>query len=418
MVRTRNIVFTAIYLLMAGASVQVLGQVPERTFGSKIRESNHLLELATQEFQKENYQQALELLNQSLQYKSDNIQAYFTRALVKQKIEDPQGALVDYQIVLLLDSTYREAAFHRAKLRYQQADYQRSIDDFKKVLSMGSSGTQQVFFKGTPINQEGEVAISGITTTYSMDADIYNYIGLCHQSMNQHHQAIDAFNLALELNPNDANYAVNRGLSYAAVSNSQKAIDDFEYALKKEPGHAVAQFNLTRELETSGNLNISAYDQIIDDNPEFASAYVNRAMAKLHANDLQGALEDYNSAISIDAHDPVLYVNRGLAREKADLLPAALSDYNHAIALNPTEVVAFRSRGRVLFKMNEYQLAIEDLNEAIKLDPGFGGAYFNRALIHQKMGHINNTCQDLQTAMGLGIENAAKAIDQYCPDAQ
>jgi hypothetical protein len=34
------------------------------------------------------------------------------------------------------------------------------------------------------------------------------------------------------------------------------------------------------------------------------------------------------------------------------------------------------------------------------------------------MGHINNTCQDLQTAMGLGIENAVKAIDQYCPDAQ
>ena len=322
------------------------------------------------------------------------------------------------QIVLLLDSTYREAALHRAILRYNNDQFYRAIGDFNKVLSMGSSGTQQIFFKGTPLNQSDEVGITGITTTYSMDADVHNYIGLCYQALDQHSAAIESFNTALDINPDDANFLVNRGLSNAALSDSHKAINDFKLALEKNPEHALAQFNLTRELETSENMGTSSYDQIIDDNPEFASAYVNRAMVKLNTNDLTGALEDYDKAVAIDPQDPVIYINRALAREKANLLKSALADYNYAITLDPTQAIAFRSRGRVLFKMGKYNFAIEDLNEAIRLDPEFGGAYFNRALIHQKLGQINRTCQDLKIAEEMGIQNAANAITQYCADAQ
>ena len=111
--------FSVVFLCCA-VSMVVFSQIPDRAYGSKLRESNRLLELAKNKIKDKQYRQALVLLNGSLQYQTDNIEAYFHRALVKENLKDPEGAFTDYQIVLLLDSTYREAAFNRAKLRYKQ----------------------------------------------------------------------------------------------------------------------------------------------------------------------------------------------------------------------------------------------------------------------------------------------------------
>jgi len=392
----------------------IFAQVPERIYQSKSREASRLFDMAQAKVSKEQYQEALVLLDRALQYDTDHIEAYFTRAGVKEKINDAEGAFTDYQIVLLLDSTFREAAFNRAKLRYRQEQYERAIIDFKKVLTMGSSGTQAIYFKGTPVNQEGPLTVSQITTSHHLEADIYNFLGLCYQALNQHDDAVEAWNMAISINPRDANYYVNRGLSYSAFNANQKAMADFKMALAIEPDHAIARFNLTNLLETSGGLGIATYDQLIENNPGFTSAYVNRAIAKLNEGDLQGAIEDYDMAITIDPHEIELYINRALALEKKGAWRDALADYNQALSLEPNSAKALRSRGRVLYKLERYELALKDLNQAMQLDQDHGGSYFNRALIHRKMGNNRNSCDDLNKAVNLGVPAANEAIRSYC----
>lgn len=391
-------------------------QVPDRIYGSKDRESGRLLELARQDMAGQQYHSARILLDRALQYQTDNIDAYFTRALVKEELMDFEGALTDYQIVLLIDSTYREAAFNRARLRYHMQQYQRSIDDFRKVLSMGSSGTQALYFKGTQLNKEGDVAIQAITTTHGMDADIHNYIGLCYQALNDNLSAINSFSQALLLDREEANYYVNRGLSYVSLGEPNQAISDFKAALLLDPDHAIAQFNLTQEMEKSGRLEISVYDDLIENNPEFSSAYVNRALVRLGSGDIEGAIMDYNEAIRIDPNDPVLYLNRGLAWEKSGQLNKSLADFNRAIKLDLSSAVAYRSRGRILFGMERYELALSDMNDAIELEPGHAATYFNRALIHRKAGNLSAACADLDQALELGMAEAGKAQKAYCSE--
>lgn len=400
-------------LILLGGSFNALSQVQNRIYSSKSRESNRLVELAKESMQYQDYHQAIVLLDQALQYQTDNIDAYFNRALSKEKVQDPQGALTDYQIVLLMDSTYREAAFNRAKLRYQQKQYQRALTDFKKVLTMSSGETRMLYFKGTPL-ENGEVPLQGITTANSMDADIYNYMGFCYQAMENYKASVNAFNVAISLSPHDANYYVNRGLSEASLGNSEKAIADFRAALSLVPEHPIAQFNLTQELESSGNLKLADYDEIIERNPEFASAYVNRALAKINAGNIMGALEDYHQAIALDPKNPLIYVNRALARERIKNFRAALADYNMALKLDPNATIAYRSRSRALFELEEFQLALEDLNEAIRLDPGHGGSFFNRALVHRQIGNLVQSCADLEKARTMGVKMASKAIQSYC----
>lgn len=406
-----------ILMIFIGLS-QAGGQVPPREYASKHREADRLSELAKIKIDHRQYQQALALLDRSLQYQTDHKEAYFNRAMVKEYLGDVDGAFTDYQIVLLLDSTFREAAFNKAKLRYREKQYHRAIGDFNKVLTMGSSGTQLIYFKGTPLNKEGSVAIQQVTTSFHLDADIYNYLGLCYQGLSDHAAAIIAWEQAIQLNDSDANYYVNRGLSHVALDSGKQAVADFKFALLLEPDHPIAQFNLTQQLETAGNLEISTYDQLIENNPEFASAYVNRAMAKVNNNDLRGAIADYDKAINIDPNDADLYVNRALAFEKVTEWRKSLSDLNQAILLDPQNAKALRSRGRILYQLEEHDLALDDLNQAISLDPAHGGSYFNRALIQQKAGNLENTCKDLEQALGLGVKSAEKALQQYCVDFQ
>lgn len=400
-------------LILAGPDLS-LAQVEDRIYGSKHKEANRLFELAQEKVQNQNYQEALSLINQALQYQSDHVEGYFDRALVKEKIGDPQGALTDYQIVLLLDSTYKEAAFNRAKLRYQQKQYQRAKTDFQKVLTMSSSGTRMMYFKGTSLNQSPEAPVQSITTSYSMDADIYHYLGLCDQANNDFESSIIFFDRALSINPTDPNYLVNRGLSQSALDHTDLAIADFRAALSLSPEHPIAQFNLTQELESSGKLELTDYDEIIAQHPQFASAYINRALAKIQNGDLVGAILDYDQAIIINPSDPLIYVNRALAKERLKDFRGALVDYNMAVKLDQAAANAYRGRGRVLFELDETQLSIEDLNQAIKLDPKHGGSYFNRALVHRKLGNQQQTCSDLRKAKTLGVEMAEKALRTYC----
>ena len=197
-----------------------LSQNQERVYGSKHREANRLVVLSKENLEQQNYHQALAQVNQALQYQTDHVDGYMIRAMTKEQTGDFPGALTDYQIVLLLDSTYREAAFNRAKLRYQVKQYARAKLDFKKLLHMSSGGTRMLYFKGTSLNQMEMSAVQRITTSYSLEADIYNYIGLCDQAMSNFDSSIDYFNKALSLNPVEANYYVNRGLSYSSMGNS------------------------------------------------------------------------------------------------------------------------------------------------------------------------------------------------------
>lgn len=58
----------------------------------------------------------------------------------------------------------------------------------------------------------------------------------------------------------------------------------------------------------------------------------------------------------------------------------ALNDYNTAISLNRFDPEGFIRRSRIFTLLKQDQEALEDLNSAVKLDSSNTYAYFNRAL--------------------------------------
>lgn len=107
---------------------------------------------------------------------------------------------------------------------------------------------------------------------------------------------------------------VNRGTLYLNIEENQKAIDDFEFAISLDSGSG----NLDRKLGTaylqSGDYHsaIAHYDKYIDQwettntappepdevsDHQLAIAYNNRAIAKGHLRDRDGACADFRQAL-------------------------------------------------------------------------------------------------------------------------
>jgi tetratricopeptide (TPR) repeat protein len=133
-----------------------------------------------------------------------------------------------------------------------------------------------------------------------------------------------------------------------------------------------------------------------------ADAYNKSGNRKYDKGDYQGALSDYNKAISLDPKLAKAYYNRGNLKDKLSDTQGALADYNKAISLNPRDVDFYNNRGALKqSKLNDLQGALADYNKAISLNPKYADAYYNRGLVKWNENDRAGANRDLQVAARL-----------------
>jgi tetratricopeptide (TPR) repeat protein len=101
--------------------------------------------------------------------------------------------------------------------------------------------------------------------------------------------------------------------------------------------------------------------------PNLVEEYNHRGVAKFELGDKQGAILDYNRAISIDPYDAFAYYNRGIAKFELGDEQGAISDFDRVIAINPQDAEAYSNRGAVKLALGNKQGAIADLTRGAKL---------------------------------------------------
>ncbi|MTF40327.1 protein kinase domain-containing protein [Cyanobacterium aponinum] len=170
---------------------------------------------------------------------------------------------------------------------------------------------------------------------------------------------------------------------------------------------------------------IDLYNQVIELNPNNATAYNNRGLAYDELKQYQKAIDSYNRAIELDSNYTNAYNNLDLAyknlKVSKKLIPIVIisflvtflfswvvllvsiylyhynaNNYNakykeqisnniKAIQLNSEDASAYNNRGVVYFYFKEYDKAIADYNKAIELDPDFQLAKDNLKIAQEKV---------------------------------
>jgi tetratricopeptide (TPR) repeat protein len=153
---------------------------------------------------------------------------------------------------------------------------------------------------------DGDIFSDNWWEIFDPSAAYVNWL-VVHDDLGEHREAIEGYNRAIALDPNDREAYRNRGVARGKLSAYGEAIEDFERAL----------------------------------DPNDSAAYFNRGLAHYHLNEYHEAINEHHEAIE---------------------------DYDHGIALDPDESAAYCMRGLAHGDLNEYREAIEDYDRTIALD--------------------------------------------------
>ena len=199
------------------------------------------------------------------------------------------------------------------------------------------------------------------------------------------------------------------GLAKAGHGDNAGAVADYDAALRINPDYATAYGNRAVSKLVLGDVAGAQMDcdEAIRLDPSQPNAYETRAQCRQRRGDLPGALGDLNTAIAQHPRYPDhFYVTRGHVRFQAGDADGALSDYSEAIRLAPRNALAFLGRSAVKEARNDLEGAYADAETAIYCDPGLAEAYGHRGMLRAKRKDLAGAKDDFDQAVALGTRTA------------
>ncbi len=161
--------------------------------------------------------------------------------------------------------------------------------------------------------------------------------------------ALQAYQQAIAMEPNDAYCAYQLGFCLYKLGRSQEALEEF---------------NRTLQMGF-----------------EYFLAYVDRGRVYWKLNRLGDAMADFNKAVELGPQEEDGYFNRGCLYRDLEENEKALADFNKAIQAKPTDPDAVFQRGYIYERMGKYAQAVADYQKVLGMNPDYpkAGDFLKRA---------------------------------------
>jgi tetratricopeptide (TPR) repeat protein len=206
----------------------------------------------------------------------------------------------------------------------------------------------------------------------------------------------------------NVDYWYARGLSLAGDGHYEEAVNAYNNAISLNPENAGAWAGKAVALGylSLSNKNINAYNDSLN-------AY-DRAI-ELYYNDTKNHASDANAwyNLGLILKDRVIAMQSGEnlginsdGQMRMQYLEESLNAYDRATEINPKFVAALRGKGNVLYILGRYNDSLDAYNAAIETDPKYALAWYNKGLALYDMGRYNEAVQAYDTAIEIGPEYA------------
>jgi len=265
--------------------------------------------------------------NQALKINPNDAIAYIGRGTARYELGDKKAAIADFNQAIKINPNNEEADSFayalRGIARFELGEKQAAIEDFKQAFKINPNLDPRLRAK---ISQYYQQPLQNLNPTKTYTRDGFNYLGL-----ENHQEALAAFNQALQVNPNDALAYIGRGTARYKLGDKKDAITDFNQALKI--------------------------------NSNLVLAYARRGAVRLDLGDKQGAITDFNQAFKV----VLAYAKRGAVRLDLGGKQGAMDDFNQAFKISPNIAEVYRARGSVRYLLGDKKGSIDDMKKAVNL---------------------------------------------------
>ena len=255
------------------------------------------------------------------------------------------------QIAELFD---RDLAFFDNRLDRIALSSGVSLDSAEGLYDAGAA-----YLRLSQLERAEESFVEAIKMDAEM-ADAYNALGVVMTKRRRYDEALELYNKALELNPNDAGFRINIALAY----HLQGRAEDAE----------------------------QAYRLAIDTNSDFAGAL--------------DFLSGGGSSAAV-ATDPLQKIasekayEDGAAFLRLDRLDRATEQFERALSLDPNNAEAINGQGVIATKQRKYADALGLYEKAVRIRPDNAGYQANLAITYHLQGKKDEAIQAYRKAADL-----------------
>jgi len=304
------------------------------------------------------------------------------------------------------------------------------VFNYAKALALSKAATSEATNVGAETPATATASESNAKPTAAGAAGLAEAAELARRAAgyaarHDYEHALQDFNRACELAPNEAGYFYQRGLLQLNSNHMEAGTADIETALRLNPEYVDAYF-VRADIRMRNHANAQSLQDLNAVNRLAAKeATIRLKLAEMYdrINERRAAIEQLDLWI---AHHPgdlgLIEAYNSRCWDRAVLnenLNQALDDCNQAINRRRNSQALLDSRGFVNLRRKDYFNAIADYDAALKANPKAAFSLYSRGVAKSLAGKKQEGAKDIAAAIALDPEavKAAKLVGIEAPGA-
>jgi len=353
---------------------------------------------------------AIEDYSEVLKINPNYQNGYYSRALLKEIINDYEGAILDYSEALRIDKNDKDSYLNRANIKDITGDKYGALEDYSKAIILDPKNSNAYFNRAyiKKENKDFKGALEDFLIVINLnplDSGAFFNIALLKERVNEYESALQYYSKAIKIEDDNSDFYLFRAGIKSKLKDFNGAIEDYSKAIILNPKDYIAyeRRGLVKKKIEDFEGAISDFSNAININKKQSSqSFINRGYSKQMISDHEGAISDFNIAINLEPKYYYSYYARADSKGKLGNYDEAIKDLNLAIKINPKDKFSLGLRGYYKSILNDFEGAISDQTLAINIDPKYSYAYHSRGFSKARLGDLDGAVLDLESVFNFG----------------
>ena len=197
---------------------------------------------------------------------------------------------------------------------FQSGNFERAGSILKMILQTDIKSADTIFDLGVSYAETRRLT-EALTIFYCLqpykndDVMIPYNLGLIHSLQGMYQLALEAYNLALKIQPEDIATLINKGAIYNEIKEFSLALKVLDYAIQLNQNYPEAYSNKANALNGLKRYDeaIVNYDKALSLRPDFADSYVNKANTLIDLKRYDESIAHYEKALILNTNIDWVY---------------------------------------------------------------------------------------------------------------
>lgn len=318
-----------------------------------------------------------------------------------------EDAIKQFDYVVKLEPNYSSAYSFRAESYIGLKKYNEAIDDV--ISALGIDRDRKAFYELQELADsafEQTVAKLKVQKIKEPNEQSWDYdLGIVYERAAKYNKAIAYYKESLEKESNIIT-ASRISSCYDDLGDYDKALEYCNQAIALDSVKTNYLYEKANILDNAGRTQeaIKTMSDYIANTPDEPAGYYQRGWFKDHSGDIEGALEDYTMAITLQPNVAYAYLNRGVLYRLKGENAKAESDFKQVVRLDSIPEDAECSF-YAYYYLGQKDKSIEVLNTI--LDKDKKGNCYDAACLYSVMGEKEKALSYLRQSLENGYRRFA-----------